>query len=49
MDALNLNFEETLKDIHEDIRISLKATAKLLNSNNRKFSFQVFGYDFMID
>lgn len=49
MDKQGLSFEDALAGIHEDIRLSLKATAKLLNANNRKFSFQIFGYDFMID
>jgi len=31
------------------MRVSLKATTKLMNPMNRKFSFQIFGYDFMID
>lgn len=49
MQKLGLSFDDAIKGIHQDIRISLKATAKLLNANNRKFSFQIFGYDFMID
>lgn len=49
MTKLGLSFDDSIKVIHEDIRVSLKATSKLLNANNRKFSFQIFGYDFMID
>lgn len=49
MEKQGLSFEEAIKGIHDNIRLSLKATSKLLNANNRKFSFQVFGYDFMID
>ncbi len=45
----NLSFDDAITGIHEDIRVSLKATSKLLNPNNLKFSFQIFGYDFMID
>jgi hypothetical protein len=45
----NLSFDDAITGIHEDIRVSLKATSKLLNPNSRKFSFQIFGYDFMID
>jgi len=44
-----LSFDDAVSGIHEDIRVSLKATSKLLNPNNCKFSFQIFGYDFMID
>jgi hypothetical protein len=49
MNKVGLSFDDAIKGIHEDIRVSLKATSKLLNANNRKFSFQIFGYDFMID
>lgn len=49
MAKLGLNFEDCLTSIHSHIRISLKAAIKLLNPMNRKFSFQVYGYDFMID
>ena len=44
-----MSFDDALTRIHEHIRVSLKATAKLLNPKNRKFCFQVYGYDFMID
>lgn len=29
--------------------LSLNATIRKLNENNRKFTFEIFGYDFMID
>ena len=31
------------------IELSLQSTRLKLNKNNRKFSFEIFGYDFMID
>lgn len=31
------------------IELSLKAARLKLNKNNRKFCFEIFGYDFMID
>ena len=49
MELIGLNYEECIERIYEHIRISLKATMKLLNPMNRKYSFQMFGYDFMID
>lgn len=49
MEKQNLSYDDAINGIHEDIKVSLKATSKLLNPHNRKFSFQIFGYDFMID
>lgn len=49
MESQGFNYEECLEKIYDHIKITLKATSKLLNSHNRKFSFQIFGYDFMID
>jgi hypothetical protein len=44
-----LDYEHCLSRIHEHMRVSLKATVKQMNPMGRKFSFQIFGYDFMID
>jgi len=49
MENLGFSFDECIQKIHEHIRISLKATIKLLNPMGRKHCFQLFGYDFMID
>lgn len=49
MQSKGFSFDECLKIINEHIKISLKAAARLLNPMNRKFSFQIYGYDFMID
>jgi tubulin--tyrosine ligase len=49
MDKIGLCWDDCLKTIHEHIRVTLKATCKLLNPMNRRYSFQIYGYDFMID
>jgi hypothetical protein len=36
-------------DITEKIRLSLMSVRQKLNKNQRKFCFEIFGYDFMID
>lgn len=33
----------------ESIKLSLTAVKSMLNKNNRKSCFEIFGYDFMID
>jgi hypothetical protein len=35
--------------MYSHIQLSLNATSRKLNLSNRKFSFEIFGYDFMID
>ena len=49
MELMGFSFEECIGRMHEGIRVSLKATLKHLNPMNRKFSFQLFGYDYMLD
>ena len=45
-----LNFrEDCLPKIKEMIRLSLLATRKKLNPEGRKFCFELFGYDFIVD
>lgn len=35
--------------MYDHIQLSLNCTCKKLNEHNRKFTFEIFGYDFMID
>jgi len=49
MEKLSLNYDECIEKIHDHIKLSLKATIKNLNPLNRKFCFQIYGYDFMVD
>ena len=35
--------------MYEHITITMNSTIKKLNQDNRKFVFEIFGYDFMID
>lgn len=45
----SLNFDESLSKIYSHITLTLKSVWKYLNPNNRKFQFEIYGYDFMID
>lgn len=45
----SLNFDESLSKIYSHIALTLKSVWKYLNPNNRKFQFEIYGYDFMID
>ena len=49
MSENSLNFETSRDIMYEHIRVSINATMKKLNQYNRKFVFEIFGYDFMID
>lgn len=49
MEGQGFSYDDCITKINEHIRVSLRATSKLLNPNHRKYSFQIFGYDFMID
>lgn len=31
------------------IQVTLQSARKTINKNNRKYCFQIFGYDFMLD
>ncbi len=45
-----LNFrEDIISKIKEDMLISMSSVKKKLNVFERKFSFEVFGFDFIID
>ncbi len=49
MESHSLDFKACKDKMYEHIQISLNSTCRRLNENNRKFSFEIFGYDFMID
>lgn len=49
MESKSLNFQECKQKIYDHIQLSLNCTVKKLNEHNRKFTFEIFGYDFMID
>lgn len=49
MQEHNLSFTDFTDKMQSFITHSLNATIKKLNSEARKFSFEIFGYDFMID
>ena len=38
-----------MPEIRKIAKIAILATAKKFNPNNRKFSFELLGFDFMID
>ena len=38
-----------MKQIHEIIIHTMRCAKNQINKNNRKFSFEIFGYDFMLD
>ena len=38
-----------IPQIKKLVKKTFLATKKLLNANNRKYSFEIFGYDFIID
>jgi len=45
-----IDFKKIIKtDILKSIEFSLQAVRQKLNKNQRKFCFEIFGYDFMID
>ena len=47
---LNLNVrKDILTKIKKIVEISMKSVKKIININNRKGSFEIFGYDFMFD
>lgn len=47
---INLNFrEKILLKMKDLIRVSTEAVQGKMNPNNRKFCFEIFGYDFIID
>ena len=41
--------EKIIRKMKESIWISLLSVKKKLNSENRKFCFEIFGYDFIMD
>jgi hypothetical protein len=48
--ADNVNFkEQLLPQMKELVKNSFLSSEKSLNINNRKYCFELFGYDFMID
>lgn len=47
---INLDFKNTMiPKMKEIIFFSLSSVKKKLNKKDRKFSFEIFGYDFIID
>jgi hypothetical protein len=47
---MNVNFlTEILPRIKEIIHTTILSCKKYLNRNNRKYCFQLFGYDFILD
>lgn len=49
MEEKGFGFDSCKETIYEQIRVTLQAALKHLNPLSRKYSFQIFGYDFMID
>jgi hypothetical protein len=48
--GLVVNFEKQIfPQLAELVKISAQSCAHLLNPNDRKYCFETFGYDFMID
>ena len=49
-EGVNCNFYDIIKDeITRLITISLKSIEKVINSSNRKYCMEIFGYDFILD
>ena len=47
---MDVDFYQILQnDIVPVIEMTFSATEKLLDPNKRKFCFEIYGYDFMID
>ena len=49
MEEKDIGFDKCMQKIHGHIKLTLQSVSKFLNPNNRKFNFQIYGYDFMID
>lgn len=49
MEEKGLNFEECRDTMYSHVTTSMNASLRKLNEYNRRFVFEIFGYDFLID
>jgi hypothetical protein len=45
----NFNFDECMAKMKEYVKISMQAVQSKMDPFNRKYSFEIFGYDFILD
>jgi D-alanine-D-alanine ligase-like ATP-grasp enzyme len=44
-----LSFDDALKSMKEAVRITMQAAQNRMDPFNRKYCFEIFGYDFILD
>lgn len=49
MDELGLDFENFKSKTYEFMSVSISSCLHKINYANRRYTFEIFGYDFMID